>query len=420
MRNLFPRLRCLACLVVGVAISCTVANRAVADDDVDAWLRQLKQEVDAAKPAEYRDSVQQLADLVDSDAVVRMYLTQMLQQVPKQHRVFDSIDTLLAAMNLIVRRAPEFKDGMAFPMSALFTQMMYTPAGEAGFRNAALNKALRVVLEDWCRFLDSPESLSVINKQDGWLSPKSWTANKLDEFIIPEPGAPHGGFRSFNDFFHRGIKPELRPVAAPGNPKVIVSANDGTVYNIARNVKKRDQFWIKSQPYSLADMLDGSQHTERFVGGDVFQSFLSGNDFHRFHAPIDGTVREARIVHGLMFSELRSQGFDASGGTLSQGYQASVNTRGLLLLESDDAGIGMVCVMPIGITEVSSVTLTVKPGQQVNKGDEVGYFSYGGSSMCLVFQPGAIQQYSVNAPSKDDDLENGPKLKVNAQIAVAK
>ena len=128
---------------------------------------------------------------------------------------------------------------------------------------------------------------------------------------------------------------------------------------------------------------------------------------------------KATVVNGLMFSELHSLGFDSSAGTLSQGYQASVNTRGLLFIESDDPTIGMVCVIPIGITEISSVSLTVKPGQKVKKGQDVGRFSYGGSTLCPVFQPGAINRYHVMKSGTTGDPDKGPKIKVNAEIAQA-
>jgi phosphatidylserine decarboxylase len=99
-------------------------------------------------------------------------------------------------------------------------------------------------------------------------------------------------------------------VDAPHDPKVIVSANDGTVYKIARKVKALDKFWLKGQPYSLINMLNNSEHTSRFIGGDVFQSFLSGADDHRWRSPIDGVVRQAEVVDGLMFSNAESAGFD--------------------------------------------------------------------------------------------------------------
>ena len=171
-------------------------------------------------------------------------------------------------------------------------------------------------------------------------------------------------------------------------------------------------------------MLNNSKYLSRFIGGDVFQSFLSGADYHRWHAPIAGTVVETQLVDGLMFSELHSQGFDDSAGTMSQIYEANVNTRALIFIESEDPTIGLVCVVPIGITEISSVTIDVKVGDRVNKGQELGCFSYGGSSMCLVFQKGAINSFTIAdcnvvANGEDSEPRIEAKIKVNAQVAVA-
>ena len=384
---------------------------------LNTWLRSLHDEVRSKKNQDetklYHKSVQELADLINNDPGIYMYVEKMIAQVPSQYRAADTVDDLLAILNTILHKAPSFGDPSHFPLSALFVYMMDTPAGEYLFTHKAFNNAIRNVLQEWTQFLDSKNSVYVLNKKSGWLSEASYIENGLSSFIIPDTKDPHGGFKSFNAFFHREIKPALRPVTAPSNNKIIVSANDGTVYNIAHKVKKTDKFWIKSQPYSLAHMLDHSPYVDRFVGGTVFQTFLSGHDYHRWHSPIDGIVREARVVNGFMFSELASEGFDKDAGILSQGYEASVNTRGLVFIESDDPAIGMVVVIPIGITEISSITIGVKAGQRVKKGEEIGFFSYGGSSMALVFQPKTIHSFNQG-------LKKGVKLKVNARIAEAR
>ena len=157
---------------------------------------------------------------------------------------------------------------------------------------------------------------------------------------------------------------------------------------------------------------------DRFKGGTVFQSFLSGADYHRWRAPVSGRIEKVLKVDGLMFSDAESAGEDLNAGVLSQGYEASVNTQGLVFIESVDQAIGMVCVVPIGITEISSVSFSVKQGDQVAKGDELGYFSYGGSSMALVFQPKAIQRFTVPQNTSGSQT-SGPPIFVNAQLAVA-
>lgn len=391
----------------------------------DAWIRDLRAHLAAAGVKGHRPlvapSVVALAALIEADGIVRMYVERMIHEVPPEtppeSRV-SGIPELLAALDHIVTTAPLFTSGNTFPMSTLFTYMMMTPAGEAAFRDVRWNEGIRRVLKEWCAFLDSSDSLYVITPQE-WLSPEAYWQNKLFEFVIPDRSAPHWGFASFNDYFHREIKLDFRPLAGPGDSKVIVSSNDGKVYSIARNVKAQDKFWAKGQPYSLANILD-NEHVERFIGGDVFQSFLSGADYHRWRAPVSGVVRQARIVNGLMFSDAESAGFDPTAGTYSQGYQASVNTRGLVFIESDDPAIGWVCVIPIGITEISSVTITTQIGAHVEKGDELGYFSYGGSTLALVFQPGAIDHYTVADRSPDENPDNGPPIRVRGQIAVAR
>ncbi|ACY17349.1 phosphatidylserine decarboxylase family protein [Haliangium ochraceum] len=394
---------------------------------LDEWLRTLKSEL-AAKPAPaataLSPAVAGLAKLIETDGIVRMYVNEMISQVPAAHQTVTSIPELLQALQHISTTAPLYNPDPDkrnfFPMSSLFVYMMMTPAGEAIFRNTAFNDSLRAILKEWCNFLDSSDSQYVLNTGEfGWLSPSAYEYNKLEEFVIPDPGAPHWGFSSFNDYFHRQIKSECRPVDAPGDSSVVVSANDGTVYKIARKVSAQAEFWLKGQPYSLIDMLGTTPYAERFVGGDVFQSFLSGADYHRWRAPIAGTVRYAEVVEALMFSNAESAGYDPTAGTFSQGYQSAVNTRGLVIIESPDPSIGMVCVMPIGITEISSVSIQVAPGTVVEKGEELGYFSYGGSSMCLIFQPGAIDQFTVSGPEPGGNPDDGPPIEVNARIAIA-
>src|SRR5262249_19508665 len=157
-------------------------------------------------------------------------------------------------------------------------------------RNKLFNDALSEILSEWCKFLDSQDSRDTLTK-GRWLSLQADIDLRLTEDYVTaeDKKEPYWNFKSWNHFFHRQIKPERRPVSSPDDPKVIVSANDGTIYKIASQVKKDDTFWSKGQPYSLRDMLNG-QYVDQFVGGTVIQSFLNGYDCHWIAAPIAGTV----------------------------------------------------------------------------------------------------------------------------------
>ncbi|WP_437544869.1 phosphatidylserine decarboxylase family protein [Sorangium sp. So ce367] len=395
------------------------------------WLESAR----AGAAERYHDpAVQALSDLINRNGIVRMYLTDAIEQAKSippisegKPNTIQSIDQLLSALDHIVTLAPEFEPDPRrrnfFPMSTLFVYMMATPAGSAAFRNPSINAALTAILKQWCAYLDSPKSRSVLNEApNGWLSMPAQGLMRLDEFVIPDRSAPAWGWSSYNDFFHREIKPEKRPLGGQGDPSVVVSPNDGTMYNIARSVQAVDKFWMKGQPYSLADMLNGKE-VGRFVGGDVFQSFLSGANYHRFRSPIDGRVISAEVISGLTFSE--TSGWDPDAGVLSLGYDATVNTRGLLFIDSGSPTLGTVCVIPIGITEISSVTWFVEPGQVVRKGDPLGWFSFGGSTLAVVFQPGAIERYLVQEPLYGKEPPYGygkepPSINVNAPIARVK
>ncbi|HEX8120415.1 MAG TPA: phophatidylserine decarboxylase associated domain-containing protein [Solirubrobacteraceae bacterium] len=403
----------------GVAAGYLPADRGAVDLFHDQLAADLR---DRGTPAAPNPAVRALGHLLERDAIVRMDVSRMIEQaleIPGSPKTITNVYDLLNALDRIVTIAPVYAPKGSrnfFPMSALFTYMMFTPAGESVFRNAAFNEAIRRILKEWCAYLDSAASREVINTgANGWLSGPAREEYKLDDFQV-DWSAPHGGFASYNDFFHREIKPAKRPIADPGDPRIVVSANDGTVSSIQRGVSLYNRFWIKAQPYSLADMLAGDEDVNRFVGGDVIQSFLSGANYHRWHAPVAGRITRAEVVDGLQFSEAESQGFDPDAGVLSAGYESAVNTRGLVYIETER--VGTVVVMPIGITEISSITITVRPGQQVSKGEELGWFSYGGSTLCVVFQPARIERFTVAQPGPGG-RPLGQPIDVNSRIAVA-
>jgi phosphatidylserine decarboxylase len=93
---------------------------------------------------------------------------------------------------------------------------------------------------------------------------------RLDEFQT-KPDEPYLGFKSWNDFFIREFRPGLRPIANPDDDTVIVSACESTPYSIQVKVKGHDSFWLKRQPYSLRQMLNG-HYVMEFVDGAVYQA----------------------------------------------------------------------------------------------------------------------------------------------------
>jgi phosphatidylserine decarboxylase len=102
-----------------------------------------------------------------------------------------------------------------------------------------------------------------------------------------------------------------------------------------------------------------------------------------------------------------------------------VATRALIFIEADYSGIGLMCFVAVGMVEVSSCVLVdregkpLEEGQKVEKGDQLGYFQFGGSTHCLVFRPGVISEFATEAIPQGEQGEASPVVKVNSLLASA-
>lgn len=229
---------------------------------------------------------------------------------------------------------------------------------------------------------------------------------------------PPDGWKTFNEFFARHLKPGLRKIdgAEDKDNKVIVSPADAK-FDIALPVEDGGVVKIKDVPWSITQLLDHDQGDTigpSFAGGMFCHSFLAPNDYHRLHAPVSGRVVEATVIEGLCYLEVvfvretrgkpahlqmrRSMDTDNPTRSLdvpnSAGYQF-IQARALILIKTDD--IGLVAVLPIGMAQVSSVKLSVGAGSDVKKGDELAYFQLGGSDVVTVFQKCANVEFTAKA-----------------------
>lgn len=132
------------------------------------------------------------------------------------------------------------------------------------------------------------------------------------------------------------------------------------------------------------------------------------------------TIVKAYVVNGSYYLENLDQGFfssdpDSSGPNDSQAFITSVATRALIFINADNPAIGLMCVVAVGMAEVSSCDITVKPGDHVDKGQELGMFHFGGSTHCLVFRPGVKLKFDEYEPPGVDAPNN---IRVNTRIAV--
>jgi phosphatidylserine decarboxylase len=369
-----------------------------------------------------------LRDLIESDPAIFMLFNQMFEQVPRRPP-YDRDPTgkpqvrdyqhMLQLLNTILTHAPEFDQTglVGCPINTIFDWSMGTAAGMAAFLNERVNAQLKEVLNAWGRFLASTDSTYVLSDdpRKGWFGADARQAmpDFAREFRC-HPEQPHHGFRSWDDFFTREFRPGVRPLASPGDDAVIVNACESAPYRIAREVSYRDRFWIKSQPYSIVHMLANDRLASLFAGATVYQAYLSPLSYHRWHSPVSGTIAKTYVKDGTYFAEASSHGFDPAGPNDSQSYITEVATRALMFIEADNPDIGLMCVLAVGMAEVSSCEITAYQGQRVRKGDQIGMFHFGGSTHCLIFRAGVKLEFDHYGQKPGLGAHTIP---VNARIA---
>jgi phosphatidylserine decarboxylase len=298
---------------------------------------------------------------------------------------------------------------VGLPINAVLDWSMGTPAGFAFYLDPEVNAMLKKVLNVWGEFLMSPDSAYVLdNNSSAWfgdMGTKELTATaslgnndkKFEEMFQCDPSKPQNGFKSWDDFFTRLFRPGIRPIASPEDENIIINACESKTYNVTYNVKARAHFWVKGQPYSVLDMLAHDPLAEQFFGGTIYQAFLSALSYHRWHAPVSGKVVKAFVRDGTYYSEPLFEGLgdpekkhdiDYKGEATGQGYITAVATRGIIFIEANNPAIGLMAFIGVGMSEVSTCDITVKEGQHIKKGDQMGMFHFGGSTHCLLFRNG--------------------------------
>ena len=197
-------------------------------------------------------------------------------------------------------------------------------------------------------------------------------------------------WKSFNDFFSRKlISPEVRPIGA----SEVVSPADSTpqgFFAIDNNSQLVLPTFLKSAKLtSVCDLIGkDSYYCNAFAGGTLTHTFLDIYDYHRYHFPVDGVIREVRKISGA----------NAGGGITEWDAKNKryvyYNEIGFQMIETRDCVIvdtekfGLVAILPVGMSQICSCNFekNVKVGNRVKKGDPLGYFQFGGSNIVMIFQ----------------------------------
>ncbi len=184
-------------------------------------------------------------------------------------------------------------------------------------------------------------------------------------------------FTSFNDFFYRALLPEARPIA-----EGFISPGDGRLLAF-ETVSEVNSFFVKGRRFTLAEFLGDEQLAKTYQHATLLILRLAPNDYHRFHFPWTGTPAAVQKIKGSYYSVSPY----ALAGNFTRVF--CENKRELCFLNTKDKG--EVLLVPIGATMVGGIVETYVPGQRVVKGEEMGYFKFGGSTVVALVDSEKIQ-----------------------------
>jgi phosphatidylserine decarboxylase len=190
-------------------------------------------------------------------------------------------------------------------------------------------------------------------------------------------------YTSFNDFFTRDFKPGMRPICSSATAEVLTSPVDGSFTQMTDTVDGDTKVLVKGETLSITKILGNNPFASQFSNGSMAHLDLAGTDYHHFHAPVDCIVESIEQVPGLAYGQLSLAAF----------YEASIRT--VIILKSPT--MGYIAMVPVGICDISSIQLQIEEKQVLSRGEKIGNFAYGGSTIVLLFEQGKTVTW--NQPS---------------------
>ncbi|CCA67123.1 related to phosphatidylserine decarboxylase proenzyme 2 precursor [Serendipita indica DSM 11827] len=213
----------------------------------------------------------------------------------------------------------------------------------------------------------------------------------MKEALLSKPSE----YKTFNQFFSRKLKPGLRPVASPKDASVIVSAADCRL-SVFPNFQAARQFWVKGKKFTLPELLGSAELAQRFGANPSLAIFrLAPQDYHRFHSPVNATIESIKNLPGEYYTvnpQAVNQNLDVFTGN-----RRDVCILNAVVSNTTPPKTVPVAFVAIGALLVGAVGWSFKVGDSIQRGDDLGWFQYGGSTVVCVFAEEAKVTW-------DDDL----------------
>lgn len=270
--------------------------------------------------------------------------------------------------------------------------LYHHPMGRIALHSVIKKKLISAL---YGRFMDRPESCKKI---------AGFVENL--QINMDEATRPVGEYTSFNDFFIRELKADARPVDNAAD--AVVSPADGKVLAF-ENMYNMNPFFVKGQSFSLENFLQNGHLVDKYEDGTLLIFRLAPVDYHRFHFPASGLISASTQINGSYFSVSPY----AVKDMLSVYWE---NKREYSVLKTENAGDILLC--EVGATMVGSIIQNYAPDSKVEKGQEKGWFKFGGSTVVMLLEKGKVNIDSDILRNSDKGLETS--IKMGQHIATAK
>lgn len=184
------------------------------------------------------------------------------------------------------------------------------------------------------------------------------------------------GHKSFNDFFARRLSVGARNVDL--NPDVLISPADSKV--MVYNCDENAEFTIKGLKYNFEQLTQSKKLAEVFAGGQLLIFRLSVDDYHRYCYVDSGDKSQNYRIPGILHT--------VNPVACENTHVYRENERVISMLKSEN--FGLIMMMEVGAMMVGKI-INYEGPTYVRKGKEKGRFEFGGSTIILAFQQGAVE-----------------------------
>lgn len=223
---------------------------------------------------------------------------------------------------------------------------------------------------------------------------------QLHNLNLDEVEKPVKDYASMNEFFARRLRDGARPIEGKADPAVAVSPADCRL-TVWPTIMDATEIWIKGDKFTIENLLGPrAELASQFFDGSLVIARLAPQDYHRWHIPVDGRIVRKTDIDGELLT--------VNPIAINQNVNVyTMNKRAIV--EIDSPTFGLVVLIPVGATMVGSIQYLKGEGP-VTKGEEHGYFEFGGSTVLLLFQRGKI--------NFDEDLVKNSKRKLETLVRV--